>query len=37
VAPNGKAIDMVSINGITMAAIQELSKKVDKLTNKVGA
>lgn len=31
VAPKGKKIDVVSMNGITMAAIQGLSKKVDSL------
>jgi hypothetical protein len=31
VAPNGKKIDLVSMNGINMAAIQAVSKKVDKL------
>lgn len=31
VAPDGKQIDLISMNGITMAAIQALSNKVDKL------
>ena len=31
VAPGGKAIDIVSMNGKMMAAIQALSKKVNQL------
>ena len=31
VAPKGKKIDLVSMNGITMAAVQGLSQKVDRL------
>ena len=31
VAPNGTAIDLVSMNGVAMSAIQELSKKIDRL------
>lgn len=34
VAPNGKKIDLISMNGINMAAIKALSKKVDKLAEK---
>ena len=30
-APNGTAIDLITMNGVTMAAIQALSKKVDRL------
>jgi hypothetical protein len=30
-APGGKKIDLISMNGMTMAAIQGLSKKVDHL------
>lgn len=30
-APDGKKIDLVSMNGITMAAVQGLSQKVDRL------
>lgn len=37
VAPGGKQIDLVSMNGITMAAVKELSKKVDRIGKKVGA
>ena len=36
VAPGGKAIDLVSSNGVAMAAIQALSKKVDRLSAKGG-
>lgn len=36
-APGGKQIDLISMNGITMAAIQALTKKVDRLTHQVGA
>ena len=35
-APNGKKIDVVSMNGITMAAIQSLSKKVDAVAARQG-
>lgn len=31
VAPNGKKIDLISMNGITMAAIQQLTKKVNSI------
>lgn len=37
VAPGGKAIDMVSMNGRLMAGMQELAKKVKKLEGKVAA
>ncbi|KGH29237.1 tail fiber domain-containing protein [Comamonas thiooxydans] len=37
VAPGGKQIDLVSANGLTMAAVQELSKQVDTIAAKVGA
>jgi hypothetical protein len=36
VAPNGKKIDIISMNGITMAAIQSLSKKVDSIVASQG-
>lgn len=36
VAPGGKAIDLVSMNGITMAAIQALDKRVTALAKKQG-
>lgn len=36
VAPNGKKIDIISMNGITMAAIQGLSKKVDAIAASQG-
>lgn len=36
VAPNGTSIDLISMNGVTMAAIQELSKKVDRLAGAKG-
>ena len=36
VAPNGKAIDLVSMQGVQTAAIQALNKKVDKLSKQVG-
>lgn len=36
VAPKGTAIDLISMNGINMAAIQALSKKVDRLTGPRG-
>lgn len=35
-APNGTAIDLVSMNGVTMAAIQELSNKIDRLEGAKG-
>jgi hypothetical protein len=35
-APNGTEIDLISMNGVAMAAIQELSKKVDKLEGAKG-
>lgn len=31
VGPNGKKIDLISMNGIAMAAIQGLSKKIDRV------
>lgn len=31
IAPKGKKIDLISMNGMAMAAIQGLSKKIDKL------
>ena len=34
-APNGKAIDLISMNGASMKSIAELSKKVNKLTKQV--
>ena len=33
-APGGRMIDLISMNGITMSAIQGLAKKVDKLEKK---
>ncbi len=36
VAPNGTAIDLISMNGMAMAAIQELSKKIDRLEGAKG-
>lgn len=36
VAPKGKKIDIISMNGITMAAIQSLNKKVDKIAASQG-
>lgn len=36
VAPGGKQIDLISMNGITMAAIQALDKKVTALAKKQG-
>jgi len=35
VAPGGKQIDLVSSNGIAMAAIQGLNRKVDKLASEI--
>lgn len=35
VAPKGKEIDLISMNGITLAAVQELDKKVLSLANAV--
>lgn len=35
-APNGTAIDLVTMNGVTMAAIQELSNKIDRLEGAKG-
>lgn len=35
-APNGTAIDLITMNGVTMAAIQALSKKVDRLAGPRG-
>ena len=37
VAPGGKVIDMVSMNGITMGAVQELAKRLKKIESKVSA
>lgn len=34
VAPGGKMVDLISMNGISMGAIKALSKKVDKLERK---
>lgn len=36
-APGGKAIDLITMNGVTMAAIAELSRRVKKLQGKQGA
>lgn len=36
VAPDGKAIDLVSMNGVAMAAIQDLNRKVDLLAGARG-
>lgn len=36
VAPNGKKIDIISMNGINMAAIQALNKKVDFIASRQG-
>lgn len=36
-APGGKVIDLVSANGVTMGAVQELSKRVRKLEQHKGA
>lgn len=36
VAPKGKKIDLIAMNGITMAAIQGLSKKVDSIAAAAG-
>lgn len=35
-APNGKVLDMISMQGIALKAIQELSDKVEKLEDRVG-
>ena len=35
-APDGKAIDLISMNGITMKAVQELADEVDALKGKKG-
>lgn len=35
VAPGGKMVDLVSLNGVNMAATAALARKVDKLTKKV--
>lgn len=37
VAPGGKVIDMVSMNGVTMGAVQELAKRLKKVESKVAA
>lgn len=34
-APGGKQIDLITMNGVTMAGMAALSRKVDKLTKKV--
>jgi len=34
--PKGKMIDLVTLNGMNMAALQGLSKKVDRIAKKVG-
>lgn len=36
-APGGKKIDLVTMNGKTMAAVQALSKKVNQLAQMIGA
>jgi hypothetical protein len=36
-APGGKMIDLVTMNGITMASVAALSRKVDKLAKQKGA
>jgi len=35
-APGGKMVDLMSLNGINMAAIKELSSKVDAISKKIG-
>lgn len=35
VAPGGKVIDLINANGVTMAGLAALARKVDKLTKKV--
>lgn len=35
-APGGTTIDLISMNGVTMAAIQALNKKVDRLASQRG-
>jgi hypothetical protein len=35
VAPGGTKIDLVSLNGLNMAATKDLSRKVDQLTSAV--
>jgi hypothetical protein len=35
-APGGKMIDLISMNGVSMKSIAALSKKVDRLAEKVG-
>lgn len=35
VAPGGKIVDLISLNGVNMAATAALARKVDKLTKKV--
>lgn len=37
VAPGGVKIDLISANGLVMAAVQELSKQVDSIAAKVGS
>ena len=34
-APGGKQIDLISMNGISMAAIAALDKKVGRLTQQI--
>lgn len=36
VAPKGKKIDLIAMNGITMAAVQSLSKKVNRIAAAAG-
>lgn len=36
VAPKGKKIDLIAMNGVTMAALQGLSKKVDQIAAAAG-
>lgn len=35
-APKGKKIDLISLNGVTMAAVQGLSRKVDRIAASAG-
>jgi hypothetical protein len=36
VAPGGKMIDLISMNGITMKAVQAVNKKVDRMAAALG-
>lgn len=36
-APGGKVVDLISMNGVTMGAVQELAKRVKKLESKKAA